>query len=389
MPRKKESDFVLLAVILCLVVGGLVMVFSASANLADNTKRFGGPWFFLRKQIIWAAFGLAAMGYFSRRDYNRLKAAVWPVLILTVLMLAGVFLAPAREHVHRWLSLGRCTLQPSEFAKYAVALFLACYLDRNHSRASAPWGLAVPAAVISFILILIALEPDLGTPILIFMVSGLVIWIGGGKLTYLLAAASLALPLAALEIIRHPYRLKRVLGYMAAMHGNSPASRQLEKAIQAVGSGGWFGKGIGASQLKLGYLPTPHTDFIFPVVCEELGLFGALVLLGGFAFLLVRGLRVARAAPNLFGTLLASGITLTICLQAYINACMSIGLLPTKGMPMPFISYGGSSLLMVMAAAGVLLNIAGQSSINASYTARGTPTMGKDGPGPRMLLGQK
>jgi cell division protein FtsW len=184
----------------------------------------------------------------------------------------------------------------------------------------------------------------------------------------------------AVEIYRHPYRLARVVHYVAMLRGGSEASYQLEQAVLAVGSGGWLGKGIGASQLKLGYLPTPHTDFIFPVVCEELGLVGALALLGLFATLLVRGLRVARTAPNLFGSLLAAGITLTICLQSFINACMSIGLLPTKGMPMPFISYGGSSLLVTMSAAGVLLNISRQSSMQTSYTAHGLPAVPKGGP---------
>jgi len=379
--RRSPTDYALLGVILALILGGLVMVFSASAMVAE--KRFGGPWFFFKRQLLWAALGLGAMGFFSRLDYNRLKEWVWPVFFVTAVTLAAVLAAPAREHVHRWLPLGPFTLQPSEFAKYTVVLFLAYYLDRRHSKTGTPLGgLVVPGVVVSVLLLLIAAEPDLGTPVLIFLVTVLMLWLGGGKLSHLLAAGALALPAVALEVLRHPYRLKRIMHYLSSLTGGSEASYQLEQAVLAVGSGSWLGKGVGASQLKLGYLPTPHTDFIFPVVCEELGLLGALLLLGLFATLLVRGLRVARSAPNLFGSLLAAGITLTVCLQAFINAGMSIGLLPTKGMPMPFISYGGSSLLVTLAAAGVLLNISKQSSMHARYTAHGAPALAKEGPWP-------
>jgi cell division protein FtsW len=379
--RKSPADYTLLAVILVLVLIGLVMVFSASAMVAE--KRFGGPWFFFKRQLLWAALGLGAMGFFSRLDYNRLKEWVWPVFFVTAVTLAAVLAAPAREHVHRWLPLGPVAFQPSEFAKYTAVLFLAYYMDRRHSKAATPLrGLVVPGLVVSVLLLLIAAEPDLGTPVLIFLVTVLMLWLGGGKLSYILAAGALALPAVALEVFRHPYRLKRIMHYLSSLTGGSDASYQLEQAVLAVGSGGWLGKGVGASQLKLGYLPTPHTDFIFPVVCEELGLLGAMSLLGLFATWLVRGLRVARTAPNLFGSLLAAGITLTVCLQAFINAAMSIGLLPTKGMPMPFISYGGSSLLVTLAAAGVLLNISRQSSLHARYTAHGAPALGKEGPWP-------
>ncbi|HAM36020.1 MAG TPA: putative lipid II flippase FtsW [Elusimicrobia bacterium] len=390
MRRKSPMDYTLLAVILALLAWGLIMVFSSSAILAE--RRYGGALFFFKRQLLWAALGLVAMWFFSRFNYNRLKEWVWPIFFMTGLALAAALLAPAREKVHRWLPLGPFTLQPSEFAKFTCVLFLAHYMDRKHSKAASPvWGIAVPAGMVSLLLILIALEPDLGTPILIFSVTVLILWIGGGKLSYLLGAAACSLPIVAYEISKHPYRLKRMAHYVSMLRGSSDASYQLEQAIMAVGAGGWLGKGIGASQLKLMYLPTPHTDFIFPVICEELGLVGALTLLGLFAALLVRGMRAARTAPNLFGALLAAGITLTLSLQAFINACMSIGLLPTKGMPMPFISYGGSSLLVSLTAAGILLNISRHSSLHASYAANGPPAISKEGPwsGARTLLGVK
>ena len=381
MRRKNQTDYTLLAIILVLVVWGLIMVLSASAILAE--KKYGGPLFFFKRQLLWAVLGLGAMWFCGRLNYNRLKEWVWPIFFLTAAGLTAALFAPARENVHRWLPLGPFTLQPSELAKFTAVLFLAYYLDRKHSQtASAVRGIAVPAGVVAVLLLLIAIEPDLGTPLLIFLTTILVILVGGGRLLYLAGAAACAVPLAAYEIIKKPYRLQRMARYLAMLRGHSEAGYQIEQALLAVGSGGWLGKGIGASQLKLMYLPTPHTDFIFPVVCEELGLAGAVALLGLFAGLLVRGMRVAKAAPNLFGSLLAAGITLTICLQAFGNACMSIGLLPTKGMPMPFISYGGSSLMVTLAAAGVLLNISRQSSLHARYTAHGPPALTQEGPWP-------
>ncbi|MDD5657377.1 MAG: FtsW/RodA/SpoVE family cell cycle protein, partial [Elusimicrobia bacterium] len=304
MRRRNAPDYALTAVLLALALGGLVMVFSASAIYAE--RRLGASLYFFKRQLLFMALGLGAMWFFSRLNYNRLKEWVWPVFFLTAVALAAVLLAPARENVHRWLPLGPFTLQPSEFAKYACVLFLAYYLDRKHSKtASAVRGLLVPAGVVAVLLLLIALEPDLGTPLLIFSVTMAMIWIGGGRLRHLLGAGLCALPVIAFDIANHPYRVKRLLRYLGALSGSSEASYQLEQALLAVGSGGWLGKGLGASQLKLMYLPTPHTDFIFPVVCEELGLAGAMALLGLFAALLVRGMRAARTAPNLFGTLLA------------------------------------------------------------------------------------
>jgi cell division protein FtsW len=372
-------DYALFGIILTLLAWGLVMVFSASAILAE--RKYGGALFFFKRQLLWTLLGLGTMWFFSRTNYNRLKEWVWPAFFMTAVVLIGALFAPARENVHRWLPLGPFTFQPSEVAKYTAVLFLAYYLDRKHSKTASPIrGLLVPAGVVSGLLPLIALEPDLGTPILIFTVTIMVIWVGGGKLPYLFGALACSLPVVVYEIITRPYRLKRLVHYIGMLQGSSEASYQLEQALLAVGSGGWLGKGIGASQLKLMYLPTPHTDFIFPVICEELGLVGAVTLLGLFAALLLRGMRVAKTAPNLFGSLLATGITLTITLQAFINACMSVGLLPTKGMPMPLISYGGSSLLVTMAAAGVLLNISRQSSLHSKYTAHGAPTLAKQGP---------
>lgn len=360
-PRAKNPmDYTLLAVTLVLVCCGLIMIYSASAILAEKT--FGDSLYFLKRQFVWVVLGLAAMAGLSRFNYNRLREWVGPIFALTVIALLAALLSPAVAGVHRWIRLGPLGLQPAEFAKLTAVLFLASYFDGKRSKAgSLVWGLLVPAGVVGVLLLLIAREPDLGTPILIFAVALLVLFIGGGRLAHILGALACALPLVAYELLRYPYRRARLFSFLSPFENAQGAGYQLAQSILAVGSGGWFGKGFGASQLKLLYLPTPHTDFIFPVICEEMGLVGALALLGLFAVILARGARIARTAPNLFGTLLAAGITFTLCLQAFLNVGMSIGILPTKGIPLPFISFGGSSLLATLAGIGILLNISRQS----------------------------
>ena len=265
--------------------------------------------------------------------------------------------------MHRWIRLGPLSVQPAEFAKLTAVLFLASYFDGKRSKAgSLVRGLLMPALVVGVLLVLIAREPDLGTPILIFSVTLLLLFIGGGRVGHILGAAACAVPVVVYELLRFPYRRARLLSFLSPFENVRGAGYQLAQSILAVGSGGWLGKGFGASQLKLLYLPTPHTDFIFPVICEEMGLLGALALLAMFAVILARGARIARAAPNLFGTMLAAGITFTLCLQAFLNAGMSIGILPTKGIPLPFISFGGSSLLATLTGIGILLNISRQST---------------------------
>ncbi|MBI3552988.1 MAG: putative lipid II flippase FtsW [Elusimicrobia bacterium] len=359
--RKNQLDFTLLATTLGLVCAGLVMIYSASAIWAE--QNLGQSLYFFKRQLVWAALGLAAMSSVSRFDYNRYREFVAPVFFLTVLGLIGALTSLPIAGVHRWIRVGPIGLQPAEFAKLTSVLFLAYYLDRKRSKTSSPvWGLLAPTAVVFVLLLLIGKEPDLGTPALMLTVAMLLIFVGGGQLKHLGAAALSFLPLLAYELIKYPYRRARLMNFLAPFDDPRGTGYQLAQAILAVGSGGWLGKGFGASKLKLMYLPTPHTDFIFPVVCEELGLVGALALLALFTVILVRGVRIARQAPNLFGTLLASGITFTICLQAFFNMGMSIGLLPTKGIPLPFISFGGSSLLATLIGVGVLLNISRQST---------------------------
>lgn len=364
--RRSDIDVVLLSVTLILVLLGLIMVYSSSAIWAD--KNLGNSAYYLKRQLVWAALGLTAMAALSSVDYNRWKEWVAPILILTIMGLtAALFTAPIAG-VRRWIRFGPIGLQPSEFAKITVVLFWAHYLDRKRSKLDSPLkGLAVPGVIVGLLLVLIGLEPDLGTPVLLFTVSSLILFVGGGNLRHIAAAVLLSLPVLAYELLRYPYRRARLFHYFSAEGDASGAGYQVSQALLAIGSGGWLGQGLGASKLKLMYLPAPHTDFIFPVLCEEIGLLGALTCLALFAAVLIRGARIARSAPNLFGTLLASGLTYLICLQAFYNIGMAMGLLPTKGIPLPFISFGGSSLLVSLCCVGILLNISRQSRGQANF----------------------
>jgi cell division protein FtsW len=322
----------------------------------------GKPYYFLQRQFIWALISLTAMGWVSRLDYNRLRDWLAPIYGVTVVLLtAALFFRPIAG-ARRWIHLGPIGLQPAEFAKLTSVLFLASYLDRKHSKLNSPiHGIVIPISVIGVMLALIGKEPDLGTPALMFSVSLLVLLIAGARMQWIGAAILVAVPIVIEELWRKPYRRARLMTFLRPFENIRGTGYQLAQAILAVGSGGWFGKGFGGSQLKLMYLPKPHTDFIFPVICEELGLIGAIFILGLLTTILVRGMRIARQAPNLFGTLLASGITLTIVLQSFFNIAMAIGMLPTKGIPLPFLSFGGSSLLSTLIGIGILLSISRQS----------------------------
>ncbi|OGR89990.1 MAG: cell division protein FtsW [Elusimicrobia bacterium RIFCSPHIGHO2_02_FULL_57_9] len=367
--RHSTVDFTLLGAMIALVCWGLVMIYSASAIWAE--QNLNDSLFFFKRQLLWAAVSLPVMGLVSRINYNRAREWVWPIFIVTVLGLVGALFSEPIAGVRRWIRVGPVGFQPAEFAKLTAVLFLAYYMDRKRSKADSVYrGLVVPMSFVGLLLLLIGKGPDLGTPVLVFSVSLLMLFIGGARVQYILVALACSLPLAAYEIIKYPYRRARLLSFLTPFEDPRGAGYQLAQSILAVGSGGWLGKGFGASKLKLMYLPTPHTDFIFPVVCEELGLLGALGLLALFATVLVRGVRIARAAPNLFGTLLASGITFTISLQAFFNIGMSIGLLPTKGIPLPFISFGGSSLLANLIAVGILLNISRQANKDMLMSTR-------------------
>lgn len=351
----KYVDYSFFFVVAMLLALGLVSMYSASAIYATNKGL--GSLFYVKKQALYISMGFILMAVAAKVDLEKIRPYIKPAVIGTVLLLGVTLLMPPVAHVRRWIPLGFMKLQMSEFAKPVLILYLADFFDRNASRVHAEWReLLKPCGVALLIFALIAAEPDLGTPALLFGVTMMVFFAAGVKLRYILAPIALMIPVLIEELLRKPYRIARIKNFLSPEQDASGTGYQLMQALLAVGSGGWLGRGMGASNLRL-YLPEPHTDFIFPIVAEELGLLGGLAIVGLFTALLVKGSRIARNAPSLYTSLAAFGLTLAIVLQAYFNLSMAIGLIPTKGIPLPFFSYGGSSIWSSMLMVGIILNI--------------------------------
>lgn len=335
---------------------GLIALYSASAIYSDHL--YGTPWFFMKRQLMFSVLGLGLMTGLSRLDYKMYREYNWVIFAFTAILLIAVLFSPAVAGVKRWIRFGSFGLQPAEFAKITVILFLADYLDRKRSKVkNLRHGIGIPLAFVGSLLVLMGLAPDLGTPSLVLLVSFAILFIGGTRVKHLAATIGVSAVLFVLEMLRMPYRRARLFSFLNPFADATGEGYQLSQSLLAVGSGGVFGNGLGASKIKLLYLPAAHTDFIFSIICEEVGLAGAAVILGLFAAFAARGFRIARRAPDLYGTLLAAGLSILITLQAFINVAMAIGLGPTKGLPLPFFSYGGSSLLVTLAAVGILLNV--------------------------------
>jgi cell division protein FtsW len=357
----KFVDYSFFFIVAILLVIGLVSLFSASALYAVNKGQ--DSLFYTKKQAIYILMGFGLMAAIAKVDLERIRKYIKPAVVASVFLLAVTLVMHPVAHVRRWIPLGFMKLQMSEFIKPVLMLYLADFFDRSASRVQAEWKeLLKPFCVALLIFVLIAAEPDLGTPSLLFGVTMMIFFTAGVKLRYILAPLAAAVPVIIEELIRKPYRIARLKNFMSPWQDASGTGYQLVQSLLAVGSGGWFGKGLGASKIKLMYLPEPHTDFIFPVVAEELGLVGGLFIAGLFTALLVKGSRIARNAPSLYTSLAAFGMTLTIALQAFFNLSMAIGLIPTKGIPLPFFSYGGSSILTSMIMVGIILNVSAHRS---------------------------
>jgi len=357
----KYVDYPIFFIVAMLLMLGLVSLFSASALYAANKGL--DTLFYTQKQALYIFLGFGLMMAAAKLDLERIRPYIKPAVIVTIILLGVTLLMPPVAHVRRWIPLGFMKLQTSEFAKIILVLYLADFFDRSASRLNTDLKqMAKPVGVIVLMLALIAAGPDLGTPALLFAVACMMFFAAGLKLRYLLMPLGAGLLILVEELIRKPYRLARLKNFLSPWDDASGTGYQLVPALLAVGSGGWFGKGLGASKLKLMYLPEPHTDFIFPVVAEELGLVGGLFITALFAALLVKGARIARNAPSLYTSTAALGLTLVITLQAFFNLAMAIGLVPTKGIPLPFFSYGGSSIWASMIMVGLILNISAHRS---------------------------
>lgn len=358
MVRTGSSDKLLFASVIGLVLFGLVMVYSASAVIA--MEQYGSPFYVLQRQAMWAGLGLVGMCVAMQIDY-RLYNRAWIIyggLGVVVVLLVAVFAFPPINGAHRWIRFGGFQFQPSELAKIVCVLFLAYWLDKNVENRGDLRRVLLPCAGVAALLsALIVVEPDLGTALGIGTALIVMLFTAAVPLRQIALLPLTAAPFVAALLIFVPFRMKRLAAFLDPWADPMGSGYHVIQSLLAVGSGGVWGVGLSHGRQKLFYLPEPYTDFIFSVIGEELGMLGAIAVTAVFGVLAWRGLRAAGRAPDEFGALLATGLTVMVVTQALFNISVTLALVPTKGIPLPFVSYGGSSLCLSMTAMGVLLNV--------------------------------
>jgi len=358
MSRRLESDKILFGAVVVLVLFGTLMVFSASAVMA--AQFYGSSYYFLLRQLAWVVVGLVLMMAAMSRDSRRLAnpRLLFPALGLQLVLLVLVLFRSPSHHAHRWFRLGAVGFQPSEFSKIVLVIFLAYFLAERKGAVNDWKHTLLPIGLVTGSTVWLVLkEPDLGTPLVIGLVVAAMLLATGLRWSYFALGAVALAPVVGFLIYLTPYRLKRFEAFLNPWVDPLGKGFQIIQSYIAVGTGGIDGVGLMEGKQKLFYLPEPHTDFIFAVISEELGFIGALFVLGLFGVILWRGLRAAAVCSNHFGRLLAIGLTVLIVGQALVNISVVLGLLPTKGIALPLVSYGGSSVLTSMLAVGILLNI--------------------------------
>ena len=368
MSRKLKSDKLLFLATLLLVCASVVMVYSASAVLAMERYQ-QPPYFFLFKQVTWAVLGVCLLSLAMRVDYRSLKqpVVIWTALGVSTVALVVVFFGPPINGARRWLALGGIGIgvQPSELAKVAVIIFTAAILDRRMDKIDQLTALAPVALVVGLICGLIVLEPDFGTAFTVLLIVAAMVFAAGLSYRRVFALTLVIAPLLVAVLVSSGYRRRRLISFLDPWADPMGDGFQLIQSQIAVGTGGLFGQGLMAGVQKLFYLPDPHTDFIYAVIAEETGLVGATAVLFCFGVIIWRGLHITAAAPDRFGVLLALGLTMMVAFQAFINISVVLGLMPTKGIPLPFVSSGGSSLLVSLLGMGILLNVSQHASTDA------------------------
>jgi cell division protein FtsW len=376
MAKKLYPDKWLFAATIGLALFGVVMVYSASAVIAQREN--GNQYYYVIKQGIWTSIGFVVMLAAMQFDYNRLRdrRIVYGLLLLTVLMLLAVFAFGRINGAHRWIKFKGFSIQPSELSKLVLALFLAYFLERHAGDEQSFWRTFVPCAFIAGLLaMLVVAEPDLGTAMMLAVIFGVLIYTSGARLLHLGMVAAPALVGVAGLLIFVPFRMRRMIMFLDPWADPQGSGFQVVQSLIAIGSGGPNGLGFAQGKQKMMFLPFAHSDFIFAVIGEELGLMGTLTVLLIFALFLWRGIRTSLLAPDRFGMLLSLGLVTGIVAQALFNISVVLSLVPTKGIPLPFISYGGSSLVPTLAAVGILLNISqhatGSVSLSQLKSARG------------------
>jgi cell division protein FtsW len=360
--RRTSTYLLLLMVVAVLNVIGVVMVLSASSVQSLDSK--GTAWWFFERQLLWTGLGIAGFAVASRIDYRSWRRYTVPFLGLATFLLVLVLVPGIGIWVdgsRRWLGFGSWRVQPSEIAKLAFLVFAADVLTRQQRKVD-DWRKALRPVMLVFVLfaVLIMREPDLASTMVLTVILGSVLVVGGIRVRHLAMIGGAAITAVTLFALLVPWRRARMLAFLDPWHDTSNTGYQVTQSLIALGSGGWTGVGLGASRAKWRFLPAAHTDFIFAIVGEELGLFGCLLVIGLFGALAYLGVRTALRAPDRFGMLLAGGITAWIVGQAVINIGSVVGLLPVSGIPLPFVSFGGTALLFTMIAAGLLGNVARQ-----------------------------
>jgi cell division protein FtsW len=358
MAKRVGVDKWLFGVVLLLVLFGLVTVFSASAVMAQAS--LGSPYSFVGRQAVWALLGLLAMVGLMRMDYRIYNnpRVVFPAVAVTTLLLIGVFAMGGRNGAHRWIGVAGVTLQPSEFAKPVLVLFLAYFLQTRIHQMDDVKGTILRAFAVPLVFTaLILKEPDLGTGLVCMFVTMLMLYLAGARVRYFAIAGVLASPVLYYMLFYVKFRRDRMLAFINPEADPRGTGFHILQSLIAVGTGGIRGLGLMEGRQKLFYLPEVQTDFIFANICEELGLIGALLVVGLFVALGYRGLRAAFLSTDPFARFLAFGLTTAILIQAFFNMSVVLALLPTKGIPLPFISSGGTSIFITLASMGVLLNI--------------------------------
>ena len=355
----KSSHLTIFIATLSLVSFGLVMIYSSSSILA--MEKYGDEYYFLKKQMIFAVVGVLIMVFLSRLKYEYLRKIAYCGIALCIILLVLILIPPIgvkRGGAARWLGLGFFTFQVTELVKILFVVFLAHFLTKAVAHIKDfKKGILIPTAVTLPIIGLIMLQPDFGTAIIISVVFMIMIYLAGGRILHLSLMTVPLIAGAVTMVIMKPYRMQRWLAFLDPWKDAQGKGFQIVQSWISFGSGGPFGVGLGDGMQKLFYLPEPHTDFILSVVAEEVGFIGVALVIVFFIFLVFQGFVITFKSPDLFGTMLAGGLTTLIALEASINIAAVVGLIPTKGLALPFMSYGGSSLVMSLAAVGMLLSV--------------------------------
>jgi cell division protein FtsW len=365
MAKKLKSDKVLFIATILLVALSVVMVYSASAPVA--LERYGRASRFLITQGLWAVLGIVMLSLVMRIDYRfyREPAFIWTCLGLVTLALVAVYFSAPINGARRWFGVGGIGVQPSELAKLVAILFIAALLERRAHRIDDLTYALLPIAIVVLGLVALILpEPDFGTAITLLLIAAVMIFASGLSYRYIVGATLIALPVLYIVIMGSAYRRRRTLAFLNPWDDPLGDGFQIIQSLIAIGTGGVWGKGLMNGVQKLFYLPEPHTDFIYSVISEELGLIGATAVILCFCAVTWRGMRIAVRAPDAFGAFLALGLTTMVAVQAFLNISVVLGLMPTKGIPLPFVSAGGSSLLINLVGMGILLNVSQHASTN-------------------------